>query len=58
MPHSKIDVVGDTHGMKVDAINLLSKLGYNLENNIFVHKEDKERKNFILGDFVDRGKIQ
>lgn len=55
LPHSKIDVVGDTHGMKVDAINLLSKLGYNLENNIFVHKEDKERKILFLGDFVDRG---
>jgi predicted kinase/adenylate kinase family enzyme len=51
---SKIDVVGDVHGLYDETVALLKKSGWNLINDRFVHS-DKERKVLFLGDVIDRG---
>jgi predicted kinase len=47
---SKIDVIGDVHGLYSDLILLLNKLGYDKDLN---HKEG--RKLLFVGDLIDRG---
>lgn len=53
---SKLDIVGDTHGLLSETISLLKKKSWNYDEDkkIFFHK-DKERKILFLGDAVDRG---
>lgn len=50
----KLDVIGDTHGLLDETIELLKNNGWNYINNSFIHK-DIERKILFLGDIVDRG---
>ncbi|AXI08800.1 hypothetical protein CUC15_07660 [Oceanobacillus zhaokaii] len=49
----KIDVIGDIHGCMEELCNLFDKLGYKLENNIFIHPND--RVPIFVGDITDRG---
>jgi predicted kinase len=53
---TKIDVVGDVHGLFDELIILLEKSGwkYSKETNCVSH-DDPERKLLFLGDVVDRG---
>lgn len=53
---TKIDVVGDVHGLFDELIILLEKSGwkYSKENNCVTH-EDPERRLLFLGDVLDRG---
>lgn len=51
---TKLDIVGDTHGLLDETINLLSKNNWKFKNKTFIHP-DKERKVLFLGDAVDRG---
>ena len=53
---TKLDIVGDVHGMFDELIKLLEKSGwtYSKETNSITH-EDPERKLLFLGDIVDRG---
>lgn len=55
LPHAKIDVIGDVHGLYDETLRLLDKLGYALERGVPAHGEDPERRLLFLGDFVDRG---
>lgn len=47
------DVLGDTHGLLSDTLELLKKNGWTYENGCLRHPE--RRKLLVLGDFVDRG---
>ncbi|MBU8790771.1 bis(5'-nucleosyl)-tetraphosphatase PrpE [Oceanobacillus caeni] len=49
----KIDVIGDIHGCIDELHALFEKLGYQKENNIFVHREG--RIPAFVGDLTDRG---
>ena len=49
----KYDIIGDIHGHADELEALLKKLGYQLENNIYCHPQN--RKVVFLGDFIDRG---
>ena len=51
---NKLDVVGDLHGQLKLFKELMSKLGWDIKNNILEH-QDKDRKILFLGDWVDRG---
>lgn len=53
---SKIDVLGDVHGLFDELLELVKKVGwfYDQKENCLIHK-DKERKLLFLGDVVDRG---
>ena len=54
LPHDKIDVVGDVHGLYDDLLLITSRLGYSIdENYVFQHPEN--RKILIVGDWLDRG---
>ena len=54
LPSIKIDVVGDTHGMFTDFIELAKKTHWSFNGSYFEHI-DKERKLLFLGDIIDRG---
>lgn len=47
------DLIGDVHGCYREMQELLSKLGYELEDGCYTHPEG--RKAVFLGDIVDRG---
>ena len=47
------DIIGDIHGHGEELVDLLQKLGYELNNGCYAHPE--ERKAVFLGDFIDRG---
>ena len=50
------DIVGDIHGQAKELAALLSKIGYQQDNNgLFSHAT---RKVIFLGDFIDRGSQQ
>lgn len=49
----KVDVIGDVHGCYEELILLLQKLGYEQNNGLYRHPE--ERKLVFLGDLCDRG---
>jgi predicted kinase len=51
---SKIDVVGDTHGLLDETVLLLQQKGWHYQNGCFFHP-DPERKVLFLGDIIDRG---
>lgn len=53
LPTSKLDVVGDVHGLLDDLLKLLTKMGYTFSEGVPVHPEG--RKLLFLGDIVDRG---
>lgn len=56
LPHSKIDVIGDIHGLYLPFERLIEKLGYKMSSmGVPVHCDDPERKILLLGDFIDRG---
>ena len=56
LPHEKIDVVGDVHGLYDLFERLITQLGYGLDaTGVPVHRTDPQRKLLLLGDFVDRG---
>jgi predicted kinase len=50
----QLDVIGDVHGLYDDLLELLSKLGYIVEQGSAPSHPDG-RKLLFLGDFVDRG---
>lgn len=54
LPTTKLDVVGDTHGLLQETIQLLAKTGWKFHDFVFSH-DDTERKILFLGDIVDRG---
>lgn len=47
------DIIGDIHGHADKLKELLHKLGYQLEDGVYLHAEG--RKVIFLGDFIDRG---
>lgn len=49
----KFDIIGDIHGCYDELIQLIQKLGYSAEQNLWVHPE--KRKLVFLGDLTDRG---
>lgn len=49
----KYDIIGDIHGCYDELIQLLSKLGYIKQNDIYVHPEG--RRLAFVGDATDRG---
>lgn len=51
--HGPFDIIGDIHGCVDELVLLLQKLGYQKENDNWVHPEG--RKPIFLGDLVDRG---
>lgn len=53
---TKLDIVGDVHGLFDELIKLLEKSGwkYSEKDNSLTH-EDPERKLLFVGDIVDRG---
>jgi diadenosine tetraphosphatase ApaH/serine/threonine PP2A family protein phosphatase len=49
----KLDIIGDVHGC-IDELHLLfQKLGYQLENDVYIHPEG--RTPAFVGDITDRG---
>ncbi len=51
--HGPFDIIGDIHGCCEELELLLTKLGYQKENQVYTHPEG--RKAAFLGDFCDRG---
>lgn len=49
----KVDVVGDVHGLLDELLGLTERAGWQVENGIFRHPDD--RTLLFLGDVVDRG---
>ncbi len=49
------DIIGDIHGQAEKLIQLLEKLGYKKQNNIY---QQAGRQVVFVGDFIDRGKNQ
>jgi hypothetical protein len=47
------DIIGDIHGYYDELLLLILKLGYYMEGEIYVHKED--RNIVFVGDLIDRG---
>lgn len=53
---AKFDIIGDIHG-HADALHeLLYKLGYQQQNDTFIHPA--QRQVLFLGDLIDRGPQQ
>jgi len=53
LPHTRIDVIGDVHGLMADLIVLITKAGWTIRDGIPYHPEN--RILLFLGDLVDRG---
>lgn len=51
----KLDIVGDTHGLKNETINILNQLGWTITENNELKHNDSNRKILFLGDVIDRG---
>lgn len=47
-----IDLIGDVHGHADELVELLTKLGYSKNDNVYSHPE---RKALFVGDYIDRG---
>lgn len=54
LPTIKIDVVGDTHGMFSEFVELAKRNNWSF-NGSFFENTDPERKLLLLGDIIDRG---
>lgn len=54
IPTTKVDIIGDVHGMFSDLVILLAENNWSF-NGKFFENIDKERKLLFLGDIVDRG---
>lgn len=54
LPTTKIDIVGDVHGMFSEFVELVKKKNW-FFNGEFFENSDKERKLLLLGDIIDRG---
>ena len=53
---SKIDVIGDVHGLFDELLKLVAKNDWKYTSNgHYLKHQDKERKILFLGDIVDRG---
>ncbi len=48
----KLDIIGDVHGCYYTLIDLLKKLGYQRQNNVWQHPA---RLAVFIGDYIDRG---
>jgi len=48
-----LDIIGDTHGLYMDTLALIKRLGYNNVEDVPTHP--RGRKLVFLGDVVDRG---
>ena len=48
----QIDFIGDIHGHADELKQLLNKLGYTINNNVYTHPT---KKVVFLGDYIDRG---
>jgi predicted kinase len=55
IPHTKLDVIGDVHGLYDDLVELLRKAGWTLDATGVPRHADKERLLVFLGDLIDRG---
>lgn len=56
LPHARVDVVGDIHGLYDVFIRLIGEMGYRMNaTGVPVHVKDAERRILLLGDFIDRG---
>jgi predicted kinase len=54
LPHDRVDVIGDTHGLYSDLMALIEPMGYRLDSaGVLRHPDD--RKLLFLGDWIDRG---
>lgn len=53
LEHNRYDVIGDTHGLLDELIELLKKAGWTIEADKVSHPDG--RKLLLLGDLVDRG---
>ena len=51
----KIDVIGDTHGLKDSFLKMVNRFGY-VQDDVEGLKHPDGRKLLLLGDFCDRGK--
>jgi protein phosphatase len=51
--HGPFDIIGDVHGCHTELLQLLDRLGYQLEGG--VHRHPDGRRAIFLGDLVDRG---
>ena len=51
--HGPFDIIGDVHGCCDELETLLTTLGYQLEEQTYIHPDG--RKAVFLGDLVDRG---
>ncbi len=51
--HGPFDIIGDVHGCHAELLELLDRLGYELEGG--VHRHTDGRSAIFLGDLVDRG---
>jgi protein phosphatase len=49
------DIIGDVHGCFDELVELLEKLGYQVNRDMFLAKSSEGRKAIFLGDLVDRG---
>lgn len=50
---TNVDVIGDVHGLYADLNQLLTSLGYTINDGIIYHPEN--RKVLFVGDWIDRG---
>lgn len=53
--HGPFDIIGDIHGCFEELVELLTKLGYQMDLTRFSATHPENRKVVFLGDLVDRG---
>lgn len=53
MSNLAYDIIGDIHGCYDELISLIAKLGYQLQNGVYIHPEGRELA--FVGDATDRG---
>lgn len=49
----KFDIIGDIHGCYQELLLLIERLGYQQQNSVFTHPEDRQLA--FVGDAMDRG---
>lgn len=55
LPHNNIDIIGDSHGLLDNVLNMLKHNNYSYDTNKGILSHPENRKCLFLGDFVDRG---